>query len=577
MLNALSVALRDANPEGCVRASRSLARQGFVPRGSFEWNAGVLSTWAHPTQLAVEDTSIRSADGFACCVGPLWYRGRFGTHALRILLGEFTTRCAPEETELRGNFALFLCKDNHCILTNDVLGFVRIYVSADGAFYSTSWLATCEYMGQVELDEAAATEYVLLGASHSEATVAQGVTTLPLAHRLDLAQRSVQARIPASSWVEPRIPASFDAAVEELNALLRTRFAEAAQAFRARVRIAISGGFDSRLILAELLATGVHPGLFVYGNNASEDVRIARAVAAAVDIPLEVVDKSTLDARLPQPSVERLVDAALFFDGLPNDGIDDRGTDQKTRLQQVAGGYLGLNGGGGEIFRNYFHLPNRRLHAIDIVRSFYRGFDSRVFRRTGGLRAYESRMAASIERTLGLDGLLTRHRFAREQVELLYPLFRCHHWMAVNNSVAVRHGYYATPLVDLNTVRLACRLPLVWKNAGRLESSLIAGLHRRMAELPSVYGFRFSDGPDWRARLAEWRICARPIWVRPRASAVHRLLRGSVTPRDMLARYRTLLPGEWRLDPVLDLRRLPGRYAVSRALAIEIAWRKLVA
>lgn len=577
MLNALAVSLRGSDPAGCSRASRSLARQGFLAAGSFQWNDGVVDAWAHPSQTVVGNATIRTPDRFACCAGPLWYRGRFASAALALLLADIDDDRDPDETELRGNFALFLHGKARCVLMNDAPGFVRIYVSADGAFYSTSWLAVCAYSGRVELDDAAAAEYVLLGASHSDRTVAQGITTLPLGCAFDLVRRRSQPRFPAGFWAASRVPASFGEAADEAASLLRVVFQQAAAAFPVRVRAALSGGFDSRLILAGLLACGVRPELFVYGSAGSEDVTVARATAASIGLPLRVVDKAVLGADLAPPGVERLVEAALFFDGLPSDGIHDAGVDQQTRLEQMAGGFLGLNGGGGEIFRNYFHLPDRPFKAIDIVRTFYRGFDDTVFRHPDGRRAYEERMQASIERTLGVDGAASGRKLAREEVELVYPLFRCHYWMGVNNSVATRYGCYMTPLVDLPLIRLACRLPLAWKNAGRLQARLIAALHSGAARELSAYGFRFTDGPDRRARLQEWATRMRPVFARPLINAMHRRSDRQQVPPGLIERWRGLLPGEWRLDRMLDLRRLPNIGAFNRALSIEIVWREIVA
>ena len=148
--------------------------------------------------------------------------------------------------------------------------------------------------------------------------------------------------------------------------------------------------------------------------------------------------------------------------------------------------------------------------------------------------------------------------------------------MGVNNSVSIRHGYYATPLMDLNTVRLAWQLPMAWKNAGRLESRLVAKLHHGIADQPSAYGFRFSDVPDWRARYKEWSTCARPVFARPYINAARRRLRKVGVAPGLIAHCRSLLPGEWRMDPVLDLKRLPDNHAFARALAIELAWRELM-
>lgn len=577
MLNVISVVLKGADRDGAARAAASVRRQRFLPASGLAWEGGEFAAWAHPFGQDVENSEVRTPSGIACCVGPLWYRGRFGRAALALVLDEMDRTGNLDEVQLRGNYALFLRTRTQSLLLNDALGFVRIYASADGRFYSTSWLAACAYSGSVELDEAAAVEYVLLGASHSCATVARGIMALPGACAFDLIRGGSAPRLPSDAWTQPPDPSSFKDEVDRICAHLKLINREIVTAFPARTRAALSGGFDSRLIVAGLLDAGSRPELFVYGSPASNDVVIAKSVAASAGLPLTLVDKDAMNRDLPEPSLERLVDSVLFFDGLPADGIYDPGTDQQTRLDQTAQGYLALNGGGGEVFRNYFHLPDRTFRAMDIVQAFYRGFEPKVFRRAGALCAYRERLAMSMLRSLGIDAAHPYLALTRAQIELLYPLFRCHHWMSVNNSVGVRHGYYATPLAELATVRLTWGLPLAWKNAGRLESLLIAKLHAGMASQPSSYGFRFSDGPGWRARASDWATRARPVSLRPCINAVHRRVGKAGVSATMARRCRSLLPGEWRLDPVLDLTRLPSKGAFARALAIEVVWRELVA
>lgn len=491
-----------------------------------------------------------------------------------MLLDEVRTTGHLEEGALRGNFALFLDTGEHTWLLNDALGFVRIYASADRCFFSTSWLAVCAYLQHVELDAASAIEYVLLGAAHSCQSVARGVDLLPLGHVQDFRRRSTWQRFPRGFDAQAPEFRSPTQAVETIAGHLRTISAEVASAFPDRVNAALSGGFDSRLIVAGLLAAGVRPRLFVYGDADSADVAIARTVATAAGLPFEAIDKRAMNRGLPMPDIETLEQSALFFDGLPSDGIDDPGADRHTRLEQTADGCIALNGGGGEIFRNFFHLPNRAFAARDIVRTFYRGFSRSVFRDSDGLASYEARLAASMRSIVGMSEVGSE-LLSRTQVELLYSLFRCHYWMGVNNSVAVRHGNYTTPLVDLESVRLALRVPLRWKNAGALESRLVAALHPAIAAQPSAYGFRFDAGPGWRERLAEWATCARPVRLRPLINATRRNLQRKRIAPAMLQRYRALLPGEWCMDALLDLAQLVDDRALGRAVAVEIAWRRI--
>lgn len=577
MLNALSVFLKGGNPVGCLRAASSLERQGFVAATHHNWTGGELIAWAHPAQRQVSDCVVQTANEVACCVGPLWYRGRFGVAALSGLLEEINATGSHDESALRGNFALFLRTHNCSWLLNDALGFVRFYASPDGCFYSTSWLAACAYLSRVELDEAAAMEYVLLGAAHSERTPVRDITILPLGRRFDLEHRQICLRFSAGLVSGASEFSSFNQAAEAVGAHLRITFGEITGAFPGEINTALSGGFDSRLIVAGLLAVGCKPNIFVYGTEKSADVKLAGQITRATKLALHAVNKDSLTQALPAPDLEGLTYNALFFDGLPSDGIYDPGIDRQTRLQQNAGGRIALNGGGGEIFRNFFHLPDRRLHIMNIVRTFYRGFDPHVFRKAQGLQSFEMALADSMRHTLKLAGMDPGELLTRQQAELIYPLFRCHYWMSVNNSIAVRHGYYLTPLIDLQSVRQAYLLLLRWKNAGKFESRLIRDLHPGIAGQPSAYGFSFDQGPDLRAYLAEWLTCARPVTMRPLINAARRRLHKIKVNPELIQYCRSLLPGEWRLDPLLDLPRLPDDRAFARALAMEIVWRKIFA
>jgi len=579
-IGALAVSL-GADEAAQRRAMRSFEQQGFVPSFRRQWSGGSVQLWRN-AERGDEPTIAQTAHGVAFSVGPLWYRGAFGSAALHALLADAAASrgASPgiDESALRGNFALFLETPRGRWMLNDSLGFVRIYRSADGSFFGTSWLAARAYANAGEVDEPAALEYVLLGASHSESTPFTGVTRLRLGYGVDLDAGCERSRFPEGLVPAPgERHASFDAALECIGAQLATSFGEIAAAFPGRTSAALSGGFDSRLIVASLLAKGERPRLFVYGHEASDDARIAREIADGENIPLRCFDKSAMSASLPECDVDDLVRNALFFDGLPNDGIDDCGVDRITRLEQNVDGFIALNGGGGEIFRNFFHLPDRAYRPIDIVRAFYRGFDRAVFRRTDGLRRYEHRLAASIARAVDLPDAdhPERQRMTRAQVELVYPFFRCHHWMGVNNSLSIRYGYFATPLVDLSLVRQAASLPLAWKNAGAFESRLIAAAHAGVARYGSSYGFRISEGPDARARRTEWRSGLRPVALRPRIAALRRWLQKDRVSPERIAKWRARLPGEWRLDPALDLTRLSADGAFERALSIEIVARRL--
>ena len=89
------------------------------------------------------------------------------------------------------------------------------------------------------------------------------------------------------------------------------------------------------------------------------------------------------------------------YDALPNYGeLFENGVNAAARDARHAGGALSVSGGCGEIFRNFFFLPDRRFSAAAVARTFFaryakgdvtEAFDERAFLR--GARGQDPRRA----------------------------------------------------------------------------------------------------------------------------------------------------------------------------------------
>jgi hypothetical protein len=569
-MNALLVVLgRDDTRRGPLSMGvDALERQGFSQAARFAEPGFEVRAFVAPGSVA--GIRLASDVGYAVCAGSMWYRGRFGREALDAALSDMRAsggRTGLDPDAFSGSFTAVLKCGEEAILIGDPLGLQRIYVREDAGVMTTSWLAAVECGAGRRLERTAALEYVLHGAVHGDRTPVREVTSLPADRGFDLARRTTFAvAVPGHGRTRHRC-ASRRSAVDAVAGHYRDVFAAMASATGGRVRMALSGGFDSRLVLAGLAANGVRPELFVYGTPASSDVAVARTIAAGEGLELKVFDKEAAWRVAPRLTVDSLEASCLFFDGTPVDGILDTGVDRATRLDQYAGGALVLNGGGGEILRNFFHLPDRPYSPRALVHAFYGGHDASAVRSGSDLQALHDTMAASIRTAVGAggaDGAMTRR-----QVELAYPLFRCRYWMGRNNAVSNRWGQFATPLVDPVAVRLAAELPVAWKQAGAFESDVIAALHPRIAAYASSYGFAFGQPPNRRTRFAEWSTCARPVWARPLIARLRRRIARSRPSAELLADTRRLLGADWRIEALVRLEHLSDDESLHRAATLE--------
>lgn len=500
-----------------VAALASLSAQGFAQPRESRFAGGSLYWFATPANPGSEAQFQRIGENgdFVACVGTLFHRNRTGTQALRALWQDFTIPAAFAWDALWGNFLVVLSKAGETWAFGDPVGMVKLYHTRDRAVWSTSWLACTACADSDEIDRIGLIDYVMSGANHGERTPLAGVRIADPALAIEFSKLETQPLTVPGQWSDaPPFP-TMAAAVDAAAAILTDRARALADGFGDQIRAALSGGFDSRLIVAALRAVGGKPRLHVYGSADDEDVRIARIAAQAVDLPLAHVDKAELNRTMPPVSDGLFLEQSLFFDGLPIDGVFDRGADRATLIRQGADGCVALNGGGGEILRNFFYLHDRPFSAAQIVQAFYCGWPAAAIPSAADRHAYREYLVDAIERSIGATGQLSR-----TQVELAYPLFRVRYWTSRTNSIAARCGHFLTPLVDPEMVRLSQALPMHWKDCGRFEAALLARLDPALAAIPLSYGFTPADGPSWSYRASMWLQHRRPPWLRARTAAI---------------------------------------------------------
>ncbi|MFT5175370.1 MAG: hypothetical protein ACI8W7_003560, partial [Gammaproteobacteria bacterium] len=215
----------------------------------------------------------------------------------------------------------------------------------------------------------------------------------------------------------------------------------------------------------------------------------------------------------PTPPVDdfaRIVHANyLAFDGWPPSGIFDSGVDLMTRRARASGERLMLNGGGGEIFRNFFYLPGCVHSAREVVHSFYNRYAPSWCTAEFDERRYTQALQDKLLEAVGVD-----RSMSRADVEYAYPVFRCGFWMGRNNAINNRLGWSMTPFIDRDLVHCAVRLPLSQKNHGRFEAAMIRAVSPQLARYSSDYGHNFSAPPPVSRVIKDWLTFLRPPAVR---------------------------------------------------------------
>jgi hypothetical protein len=500
---------------------------------------------------------------FVLWTGTMLYRNTSGKAALSGIYREFTEGRLPGP--LNGNFCVLVYKQKELWLITDYARYYPVYADSSGTVFSNSLLAVAKTTSAA-VSRQEFFEYLLHGFFVDDETLLRDVRMLDsrFVHRLTPTAKRIEQQ-PAFRAIPPN--SSFDQLTKTVAADLLTYFEALGNAFGDRIGTALSGGYDSRLMLALIRRTQRVPVVYVYGGDNAEDVTVAKAIAAGEGFPLEHVDKSKFTKSTPGDVASSVEKELYFFDGIKPLGLFDDGTDLATRFHRAGKSTLQLNGAGGEIYREIWNVGDRRINLKTFLRMrFDRG--SYTFCRSSFSESdYFSTFTDKIKRRLGID----RDWISRREAEMLFPFLR--NWFgAPNNAANNQISYSILPFMEPEFVLPSFDIPIQFKYCGRFEGSLIKEIDPALARYNSAYGINFFDPIpfSYRSRHAAERHI--PLWVR----LVIRRLRAKRTaanwPYYLGDDYvrEVLDTRNMRVSEFVDVKKIEDPELLSRALSAEL-------
>jgi asparagine synthase (glutamine-hydrolysing) len=229
---------------------------------------------------------------------------------------------------------------------------------------------------------------------------------------------------------------------------------------------------------------------------------------------------------------------------------------------------IALNGGGGEILRNFFYLPDRNYTPREFLWSFYSRFDrwacAALFDEENYFRKLELKLKALLGEPFA--------SFPRPIVEWLYHNFRCRAWDGRVNTINSTFGDTALPFLERPLTEHASAIPIRWKNHGAYEAELIRRADPRLAAYPSSYGHDFSGPPPLSRKHVDYGTYLRPPSLRRLSYRVqHRMRRHAASSIYLGKPYvNAVLPHGVQVTPKLfRLERVADPEQMVRILSLE--------
>lgn len=477
------------------------------------------------TQLAGADW-LECDDGFACVTGTFFFRGLFGHDALRAFLRQLGTK-RESVAECEGQFCLVVRKGDRLCLFTDILSMNKLYHDTDLSIFSSLFLGVAESIPSPGLDTQGCYEYAWIGAPLAERTFYADVRTLRYGRFVALSDSVAVHEQPAVNLRDRSSRSLTEAQLVERHLdQARSLFRVYAQSFATRVNVSMSGGYDSRLLLALLLDAGMAPRLFSYGEQDCDEgeAGLVKQLARAEHLPYECVDKTNGPRVSAAEYPARMKQVFGQFDGWKVDGIFDNLTDADDRAARVASGRVKMNGSAGEIYRNFFYLHDQTLSAKKLVWTFFARYDRRACTALFEPRQYENAIAATIARNVEANG----RELERYETELAYPLVRVRYWTARDVQINQGFGMCLFPFLEPRLIAGTCDIPVAQKSYGIFEGRMIRSLSPRLASYPSAYGFSMHQDPPFRYRMKAQASYLRPPLVRRHLYRLQQRQRGQM-------------------------------------------------
>jgi hypothetical protein len=357
---------------------------------------------------------------------------------------------------------------------------------------------------------------------------------------------------------------ALDKHIAETIDLADDYYRQIALAYRDKVTAALSGGYDSRLSLALLLRHGISPRLFVYGSAHASDVVIAKHICEREGLPIAHVDRDAWPRLEPDAYWRNQETTFHGLDGLTQYGYACAPYEFSHRRERVAGGLVSVNGGGGEIWRDFWKIPSGAMSAESFVRAYFGG-------RFSGLR-HGKRDTDDL-----FDGIASKIRalvavphgkLESEVVQSLYARLRLRFWQGKNNSVDNHVGHAVTPFSEHRFSVPAMMIPVGAKRDGWFERQLICRISPTIAAHPSAYGYNFLRGPRLIDRAKARLVChvPTPVRIARRRSSIQYSREYYQSQAYVSARFGN---GPLEVEKYLVLSELADPLAFGRALTVE--------
>ena len=495
------------------------AEMGFASPTSFEIGKRVI--YAYP-KMAANDTNIVSDNGYTLIsAGTPIYKGLDYTDSLSALLHDFMSDGIHHE-QLIGQYTILFCHGNTIEILCDPLGCKHMFTDVNHSMLSSHMLPICQCIdGDLHINRRAFYEKLLTGIIMPPNTMFEEIIQIDkqIAERMNHEDQGIKFISLDRFCVSKSSKKTMKECLAEQADTLRKYFELLNNAGKDGIDIGLSGGYDSRLVLACLnkyCKRKIHLHSHATENDHRKDLMIANQMADYIGVPCHTV--ATKKLCHCDHADEVLRKSVLYFDGRSSFSIGGCGEvyTASYRKESTECTPFTMTGVGGELYRNVFDIGFQNIH-------FDRFMEAKVFslsfRKAISDDLYRELKDDIITRAasrLGIDG-------KSRQSKAIAHRYYCEIMMPDGQGVALdaynQVSCCVAPFLEPRIIAKGYEAIPHHHSGGEFEGKLINLIDPGLAALPSSYGYPIGKRPV-KAKIKESLRTYLPSSTWERLSAV---------------------------------------------------------
>lgn len=480
--------------EEIIRNARNTFHQKVEKHFESKYELGSFVLYYYRKSNYSSDQVFTNEKGDTLCVsGSILYKGKTGTNALKVILQEINKGKELVDFVFSGNYILIAFINGKLQLMRDLFGGLVCYTNHDQNWFTTNFLSAVSLIEKKVYKQHELLEYLLYGFVFGDTTIIEGLNIISSSKVLELtSNQKLTKRISI-----PPIENNYNKCLSNNLDVLKSEFDQYKKAYGDNVISALSGGYDSRLMLALILDAGIKPNLYVYGSNNHPEVTVAKEITKNEGIDLLHINKQKYN-QVPINDFNEVMNKNLWgLDGFVNVGIIGNNSDLFERINRGESNGGLLNGAGGEIYRDVWQWNFKNTSIANLISANYNtgeltylGINQKEF-----FLRIEDKLISKFK-----DYFPLGKKISRQQAEYVFPIYRGNFYYT-NNIINNYFSNSILPFMSEPVVLEGLSIPTRFKYNGKFEMDLIKKINSTLASYKSSYGYDFVNGLNSKQKL----------------------------------------------------------------------------